>query len=133
MLNGVAFSNGVAEFVLKKPPPFDPSCLIATWLATGPPGIACLAPVTVCTSLKPCRFWTTPPMRKMTANTSASGMRMRRVVRTRSTQKFPMVLAPARARPRMSATITAMPAAAETKFWTVRPIACVRWLTVVSG
>ena len=34
----VGFSNGWAEFVLKNPPPFVPSCLMATWLATGPAG-----------------------------------------------------------------------------------------------
>ena len=39
---GVRFSNGWAELVLKKPPPFVPSCLMAIWLATGPPGIDCV-------------------------------------------------------------------------------------------
>ena len=39
---------------------------------------------------------------------------------------------PARARPRISATITAMPAAADTKFCTVRPTIWVRWLIVDS-
>jgi hypothetical protein len=29
LLNGVLFSNGCAEFVLKKPPPLVPSCLMA--------------------------------------------------------------------------------------------------------
>ena len=43
------FSNGCAEFVLKKPPPLVPSCLIASWLATGPPGIVCVPPATVVT------------------------------------------------------------------------------------
>ena len=33
------FSKGWAELALKKPPPFVPSCLIATWLAAGPPGM----------------------------------------------------------------------------------------------
>ena len=42
-------SNGCAEFVLKKPPPFVPSCLIAIWLAAGPPGIVCVPPATVVT------------------------------------------------------------------------------------
>ena len=37
--NGVGFSNGWAEFALKNPPPFVPSCLIASWLATGPRAI----------------------------------------------------------------------------------------------
>ena len=34
--------------------------------------------------------------------------------------------------PRMIATTTAMPAAAETKFWTLSPSICVRWLIVSS-
>ena len=37
--SGVGFSSGCAEFVPKKPPPFVPSCLIATWLAAGPIGM----------------------------------------------------------------------------------------------
>ena len=32
----LGFSNGWAELALKKPPPLVPSCLIASWLATGP-------------------------------------------------------------------------------------------------
>ena len=38
LFKGVEFSNGWAEFMLKNPPPFVPSCLIAIWLAAGPPG-----------------------------------------------------------------------------------------------
>ena len=34
--SGVGFSNGCAEFALKKPPPFVPSCLIAICDAAGP-------------------------------------------------------------------------------------------------
>ncbi len=37
-----------------------------------------------------------------------------------------------RVKPRISATSTAMPVAADTKFWTVSPSICVRWLIVVS-
>ena len=36
--SGVGFSSGCAEFALKKPPPFVPSCLIATCEADGPDG-----------------------------------------------------------------------------------------------
>ena len=77
-------------------------------------------------------FWITPQATSTIANTNASGSRMRSVVRTRSTQKLPIVRCPARARPRISATITAMPTAAETKFCTVSPTIWVRWLSVVS-
>ena len=44
LLNGPVFSNGCAEFTLKKPPPLVPSCLMATWLAAGPPGMSCSVP-----------------------------------------------------------------------------------------
>ena len=40
-MNGVEFSNGWAELTLKKPPPLVPSCLMAIWLAAGPPGMSC--------------------------------------------------------------------------------------------
>ena len=36
LVNCVGFSNGCAELVLKKPPPFVPSSLIASCEATGP-------------------------------------------------------------------------------------------------
>ncbi len=42
-------------------------------------------------------------------------------MRTRSTQKWPTVLAERPARPRTRAAATAMPAAAETKLWKTSP------------
>ena len=51
---------------------------------------------------------------------------MKSAVRVRSTQKLPSVAALVREKPRMNAARTAMPVAAETKFWTVRPSICVR-------
>jgi hypothetical protein len=74
----------------------------------------------------------TPWLTSTTATTSASGRRMRRVERVRSTQKLPSVVARRRAMPRMKAANTAIPAAADTKFCTVRPSIWVRWLIVVS-
>ena len=41
------FSNGIALFTLKKPPPLVPSILIASWEATGPSASVCSPPVTV--------------------------------------------------------------------------------------
>ena len=38
-MNPLGFSNGWAELALRKPPPLVPSSLMASWLATGPPGI----------------------------------------------------------------------------------------------
>ncbi len=55
--SGVGFSNGCAELALKKPPPLVPSCLIASWLATGPMAIVCLAPSSVWTSRYGRKFW----------------------------------------------------------------------------
>ena len=44
---GVGFSKGWAELALKKPPPFEPSCFMATWLAAGPTAMTCLPPSSV--------------------------------------------------------------------------------------
>ena len=55
------------------------------------------------------------------ARRTAIGSRMYSVLRVTSTQKLPIVGADRRTRPRTSAMATAMPTAAETKFWTVRP------------
>ena len=41
LVSGVGFSKGWAEFALKKPPPLVPSCLIASWEATGPIAMSC--------------------------------------------------------------------------------------------
>ena len=66
------------------------------------------------------------------AATTASGSRIRTMVRTRSTQKLPMRSVRERVKPRISATATAMPTAADTKFWTASPAICVRWPIVAS-
>ena len=47
LLRGVGFSKGWAEFTLKKPPPLAPSCLMATWDATGPTAMSCSVRVEV--------------------------------------------------------------------------------------
>ncbi len=47
LVNAVGFSNGCAELVLKKPPPFVPSSLIASCEATGPIAIDWVRPVIV--------------------------------------------------------------------------------------
>ena len=48
------------------------------------------------------------------------------MARVISTQNEPSVFVEARAKPRITATATAMPEAAETKFWCVRPSICDR-------
>ncbi len=52
--------------------------------------------------------------------------------RTRSTQKLPMVALRRRMRPRMRATATQRPTAADTKFCTASAAIWVRWLIVDS-
>ncbi len=73
LVHGVGFSNGCAAFALKKPPPFVPSCLIASWLATGPIAIVCFAPSSVVTSRYGLKFWITPCCTNRSARTSESG------------------------------------------------------------
>ena len=48
-VNAVGFSNGCAELVLKKPPPFVPSSLMTSCEATGPIAIVWVSPVIVWT------------------------------------------------------------------------------------
>ena len=55
----LGFSNGWAELALSGPPPFVPSCLIASCEANGPPGISWVS-VTVPSALvtaPPCAPW----------------------------------------------------------------------------
>ena len=123
---GFGFSNGCAELALYGPPPFSPISLIASWLAIGPPGIVCVWPVTVVTVRAAWKFWTAPWLTSTSVKTIASGSRTRMVVRTRSTQKLPSVCVRRRTRPRISATATAAPAAADTKLCSARPAIWVR-------
>jgi hypothetical protein len=109
-----------------------PNSLIASWLATGPPVMCCAPPVSVVTSVPPDRFCTAPPMMSATAASTLIGSRTRNVIRVRSTQKLPSCSVLFRAKPRTSATATAMPTAAETKFCTASPAICTRWPMVDS-
>ena len=119
--SGVGFSSGCAEFALKKPPPFVPSCLIAIWLAAGPSGTVCSVTTCGCshglarridhgiargvdrrgTSIVTgsskltvrygAKLCTTPCDISTTASTNDSGSKMYSVLRVRSTQKLPIV------------------------------------------
>jgi len=109
-----------------------PSSLIASWEATGPPGRFWVAPPTVVTSRNALKFCTTPRAISSEASRTDSGSSTNTTPRVRSTQKFPIVVARRRVRPRMSATATARPTPAETKFCTARPAIWVRWLMVCS-
>jgi len=105
---------------------------MASWLAAGPPGMTWAAFSRVVASVKPLVFWTTPWLTRTMAATKAMGSRTLVMPRMRSTQKFPMVSEWRRTRPRMRATATARPTAAEAKFCTARPTIWVRWLMVLS-
>ena len=74
--NWVAFSNGIAELTLKKPPPLVPSCLIAIWEATGPTASIWLAPSSVFTVTASPSVWSTPWETSISATTIESGSRM---------------------------------------------------------
>ncbi len=117
----VGFSNGCAEFTLAKPPPLVPSSLMASWLAIGPPVTCCSPPVNVDRVVPSVRFWIAPPAIRKIVATTQIGSSSRIVIRVRSTQKLPNSSVRLRAKPRTSATATAMPTAAETKFCTARP------------
>ena len=117
----LAFSNGWAELAFRVPPPFVPSSLIASWLAKGPPGMDWVACSSVVAFSGPRSVWIAPWLTMTTAMTTHRGSRIRTTPRTRSTQKLPMVADRRRARPRIRATATVRPTAAETKFCTARP------------
>ncbi len=89
--------------------------------ATAPPFHCWVPPVNCPTSWMPEKFWRTPHATSTTAPTTEIGRRMRTVPRTRSAQKLPSSPVRERENPRTRATATAIPTAAETKFWTARP------------
>src|SRR5260221_14347359 len=60
------------------------------------------------------------------------GIRRYRVMRTRSTQKLPIVLALSRARARTSAAAIAMPTAADQKLWLASATICEKYDIVFS-
>ena len=145
--------TGCAEFTLKKPPPFVPSCLMAICEAAGPSASTCsVSSTSVCgcplSSRRlavrsghrlvvleqlddaPC----VRPERLDDALRDERPARARATAaagcraccgsgRPRSCRSCPPMR---RAKPRISATSTAMPVAADTKFCTVRPSICVR-------
>ena len=101
--SGVGFSNGCAEFTLKKPPPLVPSCLIAICDAAGPSAMRLLgrprlpsASVVGLRAAAPSRSRrrSAPrPARRGRArarSTAAAGCRAS--IRVRSTQKLPIVV-----------------------------------------
>ena len=132
LVKPVGFSKGWPALALKGPPPLVPSCLIASWEADRAAGDALGWPATVVTMWVACRFCSAPWAIRTTAATTAIGRRTRTTIRVRSTQKFPRVFDCLRTSPRMRATATAMPTAADTKFCTASPAIWVNWDMVSS-
>ena len=118
---------------MKNPPPFVPSCLIASWLATGPIASTCFAPSTVVTVTLCAKFWITPCWTKSSPYSTLNGRNRYSVPRTRSAQKFPMrPPADRRTMPRANAIATATPAAADMKLWKASWVICEKYDIVVS-
>ncbi len=113
---GVEEPAAVRAELLDRHPARRPGRQGSHWVVTSPStGRSCVA--AVCRGSSGSTPWDT----STTANTSASGSRMRMTVRVRSTQKLPRSCECAvRVIPRIIATTTAMPAAADTKFCTVK-------------
>src|SRR5262245_5864592 len=127
LVQGVGLSNGCAALALKNPPPFVPSCFMASWLGTGPMAMVCLAPSSVVTSRYGRKFWITPCWMRISAMSADSGSSTYSVPRTRSTQKFPSLPALFRDTPRTNATATAIPTAADTKLWNASWVICEKY------
>ena len=124
LVRAFGFSNGCAELALKKPPPLVPSSLIASWRGdqTARDRLRrrrSSGDVVGCGEVldDPAERSGRRPRRPR----SAAGRERR--PRVRSTQKLPTYRLWCRAMARMRAATTAMPTAAEAKFWTVRPTA----------
>ena len=105
---------------------------MASWEATGPPVMVCDCPARVVTAVPEEKFCTAPSATRTMVPTTAMGSRIRRQPRTRSTQKLPTRSVRDRVKPRIRATATAMPTAAEAKFCTASPAICTRWPMVDS-
>ena len=131
LVQALGFSNGCAELALKKPPPLVPSSLIASWLATGPSEMVCLAPS---------RSSRRPSRQRLRHAERDEDKRDHDRERQQDVEGDAGHIDPEiadrrrgwRAKARTSATAIAMPAAADRKLWTVSPSICVRWLIVVS-
>src|SRR5580698_7664438 len=114
-VSGVGFSYGCAELVFMKPPPLVPSSLIISWDAIGPSAIDCVAPSSVVALTYGLKLSGTPCQTSTNAKISEIGISTHSVVRVRSTQKLPIVVALRRANPRITAAAIAIPAAADRK------------------
>ncbi len=81
----VGFSSGVVELAPRKPPPLVPRCLMETKEAMGPMAMSCLVPSMVVTVWLAMKFWGAPCHTRISVTIMEKGIRMRVVMRTRST------------------------------------------------
>ena len=81
----VGFSSGVVEFAPRKPPPLVPRCLMETKEAMGPMAMSCWVPSMVVTVWLAMKFWGAPCHTRISVTIMEKGIRMRVVMRTRST------------------------------------------------
>ena len=95
--------------------------------------MVCFAPSNVVASIFEPSVCGIPCQTNTSASTMEIGSSTYNVQRVRSTQKFPSVRAERRLKPRINASASAMPVAAETKLCTVSPAICTRLLIVLSG
>ena len=127
---GLGFSKGWAELAPKKPPPFSPSCLIASKPATGPRPRIWVAPSRVITLTGPPRVMGTPLISRIKPNPRLRGSSTRVSERIRSLWKLP------RGRPQMpriKAKPTARPVAAEVNIRNCRAPSWARSPRLCSG
>jgi hypothetical protein len=122
------FSNGCADWALKNPPPSPLSSLIASCEATGPREIAwCSAPSSEMLAIGPGQLLRHAlPGHEQCGQHADRQQHVKNRPRVVSTQKLPIVVAARRAKPRVSASAAAIPAAADRKLCTAIPAICAR-------
>ena len=125
--SAVGFSNGCAALALKKPPPLVPSILIATCEATGPDRDGLLGAFERRrVDVRPQRLRHALPDQEQRVDDADRQQDVERAAGEIDPEIADRSCADARAKPRISATASAMPVAADRKFWSVRPSICTR-------
>ena len=127
------FESGCAAFTFQNPPPLVPSILMASWLAAGPPGITWEPSFEGLDHLEAVEVLDHALAQVDEGDDERDGQEHAGDAAGDVDPEVAERVGRRRAMPRMSATATAMPAAAEAKFWTASPAIWVRWLTVDSG
>ena len=125
--SAVGFSNGCAALALKKPPPLVPSILIAICEATGPDRDGLLGAFERRRlDIGAERLRHALPDQEQRVDDADRQQDVERAARDIDPEIADRVCIDARAKPRISATASTMPVAADRKFWCVRPSICTR-------